>query len=264
MSAVTLTLPSAIFTQAPDAVVIAVYTALHTFRDWQKGTCFPSQKTIAKMIGRSPSTVSRCLHKLARLGLIRLEHRRRPNGSNTSCQYDLNPAWPKVAPLHARMQHPLAPMQHRDSSHSESPSKPIKKESERESRIALSDFDCKGLREEINARRQRLGEPPLQERDFERVKAVAEAKHGGRKLAGHWRSLLLRWGLCERRVSRESAPQGGSSGPSTTPAKTPAQLMLESWQRIVADWRQTGIWYRDLQGPAPGERGCQVPAEALA
>jgi DNA-binding transcriptional ArsR family regulator len=54
---------------------LAVYNALAFFADSQ-GFCFPTQRSIAKIVGLSRRTVARKLKLLSELGLIEMEKKR--------------------------------------------------------------------------------------------------------------------------------------------------------------------------------------------
>ena len=54
---------------------IAVYWALCSYADLNKGTCYPSYQTIAKRAGTSRSSAGRAIAKLKSLGLITAKNR---------------------------------------------------------------------------------------------------------------------------------------------------------------------------------------------
>lgn len=77
---------------------IAVYDALVSFADNDSGQCWPSQATIADMIGCSAKTVGRTLGVLERYGLITVEPQFNEDGARTSCLYTLEPLWLRESP----------------------------------------------------------------------------------------------------------------------------------------------------------------------
>ena len=90
-----------------------VLVALAEFAD-AGGGCFPSQATVARRCGITRETTNRAIADLKKGGLIEYRIRRRSNGSDTSCSYQLlmNPAADPVTeddtPCH-RGRHPLSP-----------------------------------------------------------------------------------------------------------------------------------------------------------
>lgn len=65
----------------------------------QAHSCYPSVSRIAARTGLGPSTVRRALHYLQEAGLLRIEERVRPNGSQTSSRYYLAAPEPEYDPL---------------------------------------------------------------------------------------------------------------------------------------------------------------------
>lgn len=66
-----------------------VLVALADMAD-EASQCYPGQKRIADMIGRSPKTVERALKWLEEHGLVSRVHRHGPNGFRTSDRYQLH------------------------------------------------------------------------------------------------------------------------------------------------------------------------------
>ena len=67
------------------ATPLRVYAALAcAWSDWTTGECWPSRRTVAERLGVSIDTVDRALAKLAEHGAVRIEERRRPDGSRAS------------------------------------------------------------------------------------------------------------------------------------------------------------------------------------
>lgn len=57
--------------------------------DRDTASCFPSKQTIASSLGVSESTVERTIKELVEIGALKVESRRRPDGSPTSNLYTL-------------------------------------------------------------------------------------------------------------------------------------------------------------------------------
>jgi biotin operon repressor len=55
---------------------IAVYNALASYANFKNQACFPTQKTIAELIGMSKRTVIRRIRQLKKLGLLSVEKKR--------------------------------------------------------------------------------------------------------------------------------------------------------------------------------------------
>lgn len=66
----------------------------------QDDICFPAQSTVAQICRLSRTHVNKIVGELEQLGKINVLSRRRPNGSDTSCIYELNV--PKVVPLRSK------------------------------------------------------------------------------------------------------------------------------------------------------------------
>ncbi len=63
-----------------------VLVLLASYAD-KNGYCYPSQQTIANIIGVSKQAVNQNIKTLEELGYIQKHRRKRPNGSDTSCGY---------------------------------------------------------------------------------------------------------------------------------------------------------------------------------
>lgn len=59
------------------AELVPTYCALADYASNKSGLCWPSMRTLAAGIGRSPRTIQRHVHQLHALGLVQLVHRRR-------------------------------------------------------------------------------------------------------------------------------------------------------------------------------------------
>lgn len=79
------------------ATGVAVYAALARFANNETQTCFPSQDTIAKMLGLTRQTVNKALDSLEKAGLIEIRGRTRESGGRASNEYTLLPV-PEHAP----------------------------------------------------------------------------------------------------------------------------------------------------------------------
>lgn len=71
--------------------------------DRETASCFPSKQTIASSLGVSESTVERAIKELVEIGALKVESRRRPDGSPTSNLYTLvqvapEPVGPSATP----------------------------------------------------------------------------------------------------------------------------------------------------------------------
>ena len=56
----------------------------------EKGTCYPSYKHIAKLIGlNTTKTIQNAIKEFEQLGYLRIEHRKLDNGGHTSNRYHL-------------------------------------------------------------------------------------------------------------------------------------------------------------------------------
>jgi hypothetical protein len=80
-------LPEWILYSKKSPVAICVYAVLNRYAN-QKGTCFPSRKTIAEKIGVSIKAVDRALKELQELGAVHVEHR--TVGEGEILQYQSN------------------------------------------------------------------------------------------------------------------------------------------------------------------------------
>jgi len=65
-----------LFSRSLKASGLAVYNALASFANSKNQACFPTQKTIAELIGMSKRTVIRRVRELQELGLLGVEKRR--------------------------------------------------------------------------------------------------------------------------------------------------------------------------------------------
>jgi len=65
-----------LFSRSLKSSGLAVYNVLASFANSKNQTCFPTQKTIAELIGMSKRTVIRRIRELQELGLLAVEKRR--------------------------------------------------------------------------------------------------------------------------------------------------------------------------------------------
>jgi hypothetical protein len=79
----------------PDEVAVLAVLALHAD---PQGVCWPSQATMARLLGRSRPWVNRVIATLAELGLVEKEQRWRQDGGARACLYRLALPSPALGP----------------------------------------------------------------------------------------------------------------------------------------------------------------------
>jgi len=72
------------------AIGVALYAVLQRYADRTTGQCWPSVPTMATTLSLSKNCVKKCLHHLARLGLIDMAPRYTADGDHTSNLYTVH------------------------------------------------------------------------------------------------------------------------------------------------------------------------------
>lgn len=264
----------AIEVRVGDPTLKSLLIAICHHADREKWVCWPSQDTLAYETEVSKRTIQRRLDDLEQKGFIKIEKRRRSDGTQDNSLITITGPGITIAPptpMDSGVAQLALPVDkngptggQKQGSPVDTMSPPIIKQSEQEEQSIVRKSK-KGTRIPENwaltpdmgnyGRSKGLHRREV-EAEAEKFKNYWTAKPGAAGVKLDWVATWRNWIIsAAQRLGR--VPPGE---PSPDAPMAPGEFDRKTWENLGRLYSSTSNWHRQW-GPEPGERGCAMPAD---